>query len=550
MHNLLLHPLITAAPLGRRSLPGLMADLSTDSIDHFPALRPHQVAFWHMFLVQLGALAMVRAGRTELPTDEETWRVLLRALTPDHPEDEPWCLVVDDRSKPAFLQPAVPEGVLLGDEIETADGLDLMVTARNHDIKHRIAWNGSAEDFVLALVTGQTADGYASPRKYGIARMNRGYSSRVMLSLAPIAPGKSATVRPGKWFGRDMRILLETRERVLCNSPLYSESGIGLTWLAPWPEGQQLLIEELDIWFIEVCRRIRLQERKGRIVGLQGDSMTSRIAGKRHKGNLSDPWAPVSRQRKSNGDDESDEPASLTLREDDDFDYERLTEILLSGKWTLPLLAYPGSFEGAHTPLAIVAMAVVRGQGKTGGYRSRIVPIDTTRTDLHLSEPLSRERLRILANGQIEAIALFSTALCDALAMVAAFKPRSEEMKRTKEKAGKTKNKSAGYAWTRPARAQLGQFADSIFFAHLWRRFDADVAGPEAQRGEDLAFARRLWDETQTLFEQHLPVMPCKTLFRPCAEARARRILDSRAVRTAYPELFIKDHAREVAEHA
>jgi CRISPR system Cascade subunit CasA len=49
-----------------------------------------------MFLVQLAALALNRAGTTQLPKVDLEWLELLRDLTSDFPEDEPWCLVVDD----------------------------------------------------------------------------------------------------------------------------------------------------------------------------------------------------------------------------------------------------------------------------------------------------------------------------------------------------------------------------------------------------------------------------------------------------------------------
>ena len=137
--NLLTQPLICAAPRGALSLPAILAALARDEIDSFPSIRPHQSPAWHMFLVQLAALAMHRAGLTELPSDEEKWRDLLRGLTPDFAYDEPWRLVVEDRTKPAFLQPPVPQGVKLENLIPAPDTLDLLITAKNHDLKQGVA---------------------------------------------------------------------------------------------------------------------------------------------------------------------------------------------------------------------------------------------------------------------------------------------------------------------------------------------------------------------------------------------------------------------------
>jgi len=72
MFNLLTDAFITAAPLGSLTLPGTLAALARDEVDDFPALRAHQGMFWHMFLVQLAALALHGAGETEIPQDEET----------------------------------------------------------------------------------------------------------------------------------------------------------------------------------------------------------------------------------------------------------------------------------------------------------------------------------------------------------------------------------------------------------------------------------------------------------------------------------------------
>lgn len=108
--NLLTQSLITATPCGKLTLPGVLAALARDEVESFPALRPHQSMFWHMFLVQLAALALVRVPDGDIPENEMEWAKLLRGLTVDFPKEEPWCLVVDDWNKPAFMQASVPEG--------------------------------------------------------------------------------------------------------------------------------------------------------------------------------------------------------------------------------------------------------------------------------------------------------------------------------------------------------------------------------------------------------------------------------------------------------
>ena len=109
MYNLLTEPLIRYDQSGGgrvvASLPQVYAALLADEVEAFPALRPHQRHAWHAFLVQLGAMAMHQAGLAELPETAGEWAGLLRGLTPDWPDEEPWQLVVDDITKPAFMQP-------------------------------------------------------------------------------------------------------------------------------------------------------------------------------------------------------------------------------------------------------------------------------------------------------------------------------------------------------------------------------------------------------------------------------------------------------------
>lgn len=511
--NLLSRPLITAEPCGKLTLPGVLAALARDEAAEFPALRPHQAMFWHMFLVQLAALALHRAGLADMPESEDVWRELLRGLTPDFPEDEPWCLVVDDRSRPAFLQPPVPDGITLANEVPTADALDLLITSRNHDLKQAIARQGAPEDWIFSLVALQTGEGYGGAGNHGIARMNGGSSSRALLTLAPLAGGTSAkdmAPRPGAWMRRDVRVLLANRE-AWHTLDYPDQGGIGLTWTRPWPEGEQLRTRQLDIWFIEVCRRVRLQLRDGVLAGVKGTSSAARIDAKHLKGAVGDPWAPVHKT----------EGKSFTLA-GGDFDYGTLMELLFSGTWAVPPLSRPAGSEGPGTPMAIVAMALARGNSKTEGYRSRVIPVSG-----RVSNALGprRAELHQLARAQADTVAAFDKALAYALVLAAAGGDR-ERIRRD------------AYAFARRTRDGLARFADGIFFEHLWRRFEAEEADAEARRQAELAFAACLKERTWALFDAALPAMPCPSLYRHRAEARARRALHASALREAWPELF------------
>ena len=96
-YNLIEEPIIRIERMsGARetlTLPQVYGALIADQIDHFPALRPHQVFAWHAFLVQVAAMGLEALEWNDSPGDDEiAWAEVLRALTPDWPNDEPWSL--------------------------------------------------------------------------------------------------------------------------------------------------------------------------------------------------------------------------------------------------------------------------------------------------------------------------------------------------------------------------------------------------------------------------------------------------------------------------
>ena len=218
--NLLSSPIISINGGQRLSLPALFTAMTRGEVLSFPALRPHQRPAWHMFLVQLGALAAWKSGAGELPDNEDDWARLLRALTPDYGGDEPWRLLVNDIRKPAFMQPPLPKGEELSSDAwanpdkirRTPDGVDMLVTSKNHDVKKAVAKDAQLEDWVFALISLQTCEGVMGMGNKGIARMNGGYGSRPMLCFAPAQKGGAAP-HPSKWWAADAGRLLESRRR-------------------------------------------------------------------------------------------------------------------------------------------------------------------------------------------------------------------------------------------------------------------------------------------------------------------------------------------------
>ncbi|WP_347138671.1 hypothetical protein, partial [Paracoccus sp. SSK6] len=311
----------------RFSLPGLLAALSRNEVDAFPGLRPHQRPAWHMFLAQLGALALTAASADTPPEDEATWRDLLLRLTDG--DAIAWALTAPE-NRAAFLQPAAPPG-LKWSRVETPDALDMIITSKNHDLKQAVARHAAPEDWIFALVSLQTMEGYggAKGKLNGIARMNGGWSSRPMLGFAP-AQENGGGPELSAWWRRDVQRLLEMRQAG--EGLIYgTEGGPALLWTLSWPEGQQLRLNELDPWFIEVCRRIRLIKDGERLVAQRATSEKKRIDDDDAKGVTGDPWAPVRME---------DPPSGLSLN-DRDFTYRLMFDLLFGGEWRRSPLAEP-----------------------------------------------------------------------------------------------------------------------------------------------------------------------------------------------------------------
>jgi CRISPR system Cascade subunit CasA len=535
--NLLTEPLIRyecAAGARTGSLPEVLAALIRDEVDSFPALRPHQMPAWHMFLAQLGAIVLQRAGLLAPPDDAATWGRLIGDLTrAEFPQDEPWCLVVADESKPAFLQPPVPTDRIGSDwwtgVADTPDALDMLLVSRGHELKQAVALPAAADDWLFALVSLQTCEGYNGKSNYGIARMNGGSSSRVCLGLAPLDAASAAgtRIRLGRRLRRDLLQLAARHDEMLAQLPglFPPEGGEALVWTLRWEEGDVLALTDLDILFIEACRRVRLRREGDRMMASTGTSSKRRIDAEQRKGVLGDPWAPVHKT----------ENKALTLGEEGDFDYARVVELMLGADWQPPLLATLGPDEGSDAAnWQLVAEALARGNSKTGGFRQRVIPL-TGRVAKGLRN--RREELHVFAKQQIDEIKQIDGFLRNAIALGAA--------------GGDNDNIDEDcYARSRPARRRLKDAADRLFFPALWQRFEAVEANDEAARqAARSAFVRALAAAAETLLEEAIADLPCPSIRRPRAEVRARRrFYGALYGANGYPECFPERAKRDEEE--
>ena len=223
---------IADGQLNHYSLPWLFVAMQQDEIRDFPALRPHQRHPWHAFLVQLAAMALHQASSLQPFETAQEWREALMNLTPDDSDGAAWCLITP-HDRPAFMQPPVPgEDVSKWkNRLQAADELDMLITSKNHDLKAARMINSFPDDWLMALISLQTQEGWGGATKYGISRMNRSYGSRPALGIIPEGHW-------GKHWLRDVKVLLNNRETIAEQNNLQLENGTGLIWLLAGTEAK------------------------------------------------------------------------------------------------------------------------------------------------------------------------------------------------------------------------------------------------------------------------------------------------------------------------
>lgn len=501
------------------SLPDVFAALMRDEIVSFPALRPHQRSAWHMFLAHLGALALLRNEQQALPPPErgERWAELLRKLTEDDSPanaqktqvlgDAPWCLVVKDVTLPAFLQPPFPttaDAKKEGAVFPTPDELDLPVTAKNFDLKRSIIRTAEPDDWLFALICFQTMNGYTGRGHQGVMRMNGGFSSRPFFGLGPLSGG------PGARLKRDIRAMLAQRDSLVeeYGDIFAPQNGKALLWLVPWDGKSSLRPTELDIWFLEICRRVRLEyDENGAIVAEEATADKTRVAAPENlKGVTGDFWAPIENAK------DGLKAFSATSQ---GFTTSKICEILfgtytkkggLVQNWTPPPSFKQLADEKGKSVLLEFSV-LTRGQGKTEGYHERIIPF-SSRAQTSMLTPEKRGALGKLAQEQLEQLDIIDRALSLACATYAAKgkKPDKED-----------------YRFNGIFQKQLDMKSDAQFFSVLQDRLDEQENGrsPDAcPRYLDWLGSLALY-AGETILKEAEQTIPCPAIRQMAASARA-----------------------------
>jgi CRISPR system Cascade subunit CasA len=471
------------------SLATTLARLSRGDEIEFCALQAHQEHAWHAFLVQVAAIVLHRESATVPYEDGDKWRDVLRDLAAG---PEAWCLVVPDLSQPAFLQPPVPERSLTTFTREQSpDDLDVLVTAKNHDLKRSRVTRAAAEHWTYLLVSVQTMGGYPGRNTYGIARMNGGLGNRPHVAYAPDL-GRAAC------FLRDVRACLDGRATAVEHRGYANTKGLALTWTLPWDGCSSIALDKLDPWFVETCRRIRLVEEGGRIVAWRCGTKGPRVA-PLEGGDTADPWTPVDRITGK----------ALTVSAAG-FGYDRTQELLLGGQFAM---GAAGTIRPDDGPAPwFVASAMVRGQGRTDGIHERRVRVPAPVRAL-LRSTGGRDRLRDRSKRWVASAKIAKlNVLGPALSVLVG------EGDGTKAARGRF-------------FSAMDAAIDRVFFERLWATAEADDA--EA----DTAWARDLVGLAKAQLAEAIDAAPARAAARYRVIADAENLLEGCA-RKRFPSAF------------
>lgn len=499
MHDLLNDPLIgihTTVGDSRVSLPELLARLSDGDTLDYSGLRPHQADPWHVFLVQIGASVMVRHRALEAPPADATfWRAGLLDLADGMATA--WQLVVEDLTKPAFMQHPLGSGdelTAFKPKAATPDELDVLVTAKDHDVKLARMDASDPEAWLYSLATSQTISGYLGAGNYGSIRMNGGFGSRAIVSLV-------SDPAPGARFVEEVGVLRNLRGSAMDQGLGFAERGGLLTWLTRWPrDAAQWSVSQLEPWFVEAVRPIRLLGHGTAIRAIAATSRARQIGpATLESGDIGDPWLPINVNDKKKG------RSALTVSASA-WSPELLCRLLFQDGVELTPLQRPRA--GMSGTAWMVGSVLVRGKGTTEGFHRFALPVPA-RARLWLAEKDDRDRLARFGRELIGDAKEIEKTLDGALMVLAEGGPESVDFQNGTLK-----------AWSRAAMGGHNLGWTERFFPTLWRITEQEPeVVREGWRVELTARAREALEDAQ----RRLP-LPSSRRYR--AQVRARGYLE------------------------
>ena len=344
------------------SLPRVFDLLCKDEVEGFARLQAHQKQAWHCFLAQLGAIAT--EDRADLPDSKKGWCKALSDLT-EH--EEAWNLHTEDFSKPAFMQPPVPEESLdpfldSKGKIQEVDvtEYDVPVLSKNHALKLRRIHAPGPEHWIHLLVNVQTNESGWGRGKYPTSRMNGGYGSRPFFTTTP-------SLRLGPWIVHDINRMHRHVDAVEERYG-YRREVTPLLWTIPWNGTESFDLSEMHPWYIDCCRRLRKAD-----VWMHAGTNGTRVEGV-VEGQTGDPWAPV---------DTTDKKILMPTAKA--FQYGRLRRILFSGDYRKPI-----GFSDVEDGY-IACRAMTPDDTAREFYLERIIPFSRAESDDPFESPESSQ---------------------------------------------------------------------------------------------------------------------------------------------------------------
>jgi CRISPR system Cascade subunit CasA len=317
--------------------------------------------------------------------------------------------------------------------------------------------------------------------------------------------------------------LLAARSSILALVPAFGKKReLGLLWVEPWDGNSSLSIEELDPFFIEICRRVRLTRKHGRIVGLGAGSECARIAtSKEMKGVTGDPWAPI---------DRGENKVLSTTR--DGFGYTRMIDLLDRTRYDRPPLAEIDQGDAARG-LTILATALARGQGKTEGFHARRIPVSNSIARRLIGAQATDEFAK-LGRKRIEEISDFTRKVLRPSLLIL-FQGGDADFRNAI-------SKSQVDPWVRFFDEEI----DRVFFDELFAEYEARVTGEHARAdAENRSWREKIRGIGRNTFDRATDAAPRNAAHWYRARACSRSYFENRAMDILQ---LAKIEARHVAE--
>ncbi len=517
--NLLTEPIFRAQTdqgLQTLSLPALLAALGRCEITSLTGLQRHQEDPFHIFLCYLAAAVLDRQGAKDPIQSEAFWREGIRQLT-GREDDAAWTLLVEDVTQPAFMQPAMPsasDARQLKLNATTPDELDILPTAKNHDIKTARANQAQADEWCYALVSLQTMAGFFGRGNYGIARMNGGFASRPCVELQH---NRSAG---GRWR-RGAKKLLELRPELLDSSWRYQAGGALLLWQLPWDGSSSLDLKSLDPFFIEIARIIRLKSENGTLLALARPSNAARIQAKQQLGVMGDPWIPLNNGKKDLT--ALTVPASGLTPE--------LLQKLIFAEGIKPAAMQKPTPDEIGKPVWLYVSVLVRGQGTTDGFHSIHLPIPAQAGITLFGGGQQRERLgRLSKEGLNDAKNMQNKVLKVALFSLLEAGPEKVNF-----------DKREVSAWVTQSAREFTEAWSRDYFDWLWRTLDH-----EDEDQARLEWLNALKEKASQVLDHAIDRLPERQGRRYRAQVKARGLFYG-SLYKHFPEIKEQHDAKQSA---